>query len=656
MPRPLARFALSLLTGWLILMSSHAYAALSINQAISRTGFTHAAISPDGKHVAMIGWSETSANLVLLDADTGQSRVLSEGKRIRTNNSRQLNRFDSMTKPLVNVIWAGNDLLVVDYQTHIESMALDGRLVSTLVENELGTHIVGKADPDQPDSTMVLVSGSSIWLADARTGKRTEFTIRDSDIPENSKIIHTAHDKQGHIRAVSVVNGKPGQDAGSISNWYKSSNTGKWQKLAEFNLADHYWLPEFIPDQEHALVVRSNIGRDTWAIFHYDTQKREMTEMLAGHPTQDIDTVDGVGQGTFKRVTTSAMLPQQVWFDAKWARLQAGIDQALPKRINVLSGNVDKRVLIHSYADVDPGTWYLFDVAQSSLREVARVKTAIAPEQMQPVTTISYPSRDGMTIPAYLTRPGSHATPQPAIIFLHDGPMGRSHWRWDSSVQLLASQGYVVLQPQFRGSGGFGKKFLNAGINTWNAAVQDDINAGVEHLVKQGIADPKRICVYGVGYGAYGAIWSLIKSSQLYRCGFTDASVPDLELLMEKNLGHGLGKFSVAIVSNRPDEDKKPGKTPAPAGQGSLAYLTLYDDDYLPIPFAQGQNPLLSLGQNKRSLEWTIQDVPNENVGRQASRFGEYRQHFYETMLTFLAKHLGAGAAPAKPPATAPQS
>ena len=137
-----------------------------------------------------------------------------------------------------------------------------------------------------------------------------------------------------------------------------------------------------------------------------------------------------------------------------------------------------------------------------------------------------------MSIPAYLTTPAA-AGPGPAVIFIHGGPETRDAWDWDPEVQMLATRGYTVFQPQFRGSGGLGKRYMEAGYGQWGGAMQDDITDGVRWLVESGHADPSRICIYGFGYGGYAALWGLVKTPALYSCGVSFAGISDLQIMLK---------------------------------------------------------------------------------------------------------------------------
>ncbi len=660
MSHSIFRITLSLLTGCLMAIVNPAQAALSVDDAINRTGFIRAEISPDGKHIAMIGSSKDNTGLYLMEIDSGKTRVLVEGKRIRDNINKQ-NKFDYKIKAPFSVIWVGNDLLAVDFDTTIESMTLDGKVVSTLADSQYGTEIIGKADEEALDSPIVLVrslipslSGRAIHelsAVDARTGLRSKFDILDSEIPANSALLDYAFDRRGNLRAVAVSNSAFSTDATQISYWFKSTPAAKWEQLASFPSTKGQWDLRFVPDEENSLIIRSRIGRDTWAIFRYDTKKREMAELLAGHPSQDIVAVRGLGQNAFKKVTTSGMQPQQIWFDAKMARIQAGIDQALPKAINQLSGNPNKRVLIKSSSDIDPGTWFVFDAEKSTLSEVARVKLAIVPEQMKPMSIISYPAKDGLNIPAYLTRPGNSTTPQPTVVFVHGGPIARDHWQWHPVVQLLANQGYVVLQPQFRGSSGFGKKFETSGYGQWGLSMQDDITAGVDHLVKQGIADPKRICIYGASYGGYAALWGLAKTPTLYRCGVSFAGVTDLELMFNDGSDrteNALFRESMRVqLGGDAKQNKEKFDQVSPlkhAANITAPVLLAHGDEDRRVPIVHAKKMKAALEQHKKSVEWV--ELVDEAHG---VIYNDNRKKYYESLLAFFAKHIGSDTPAAKP-------
>src|SRR5690606_29286644 len=178
------------------------------------------------------------------------------------------------------------------------------------------------------------------------------------------------------------------------------------------------------------------------------------------------------------------------------------------REINFQSSTSDeKKFIVVTSSDVDPGTVWLFDTKGKNLSTLYQVREKLDRAALAPMTPISYPSSDGLEIPAYLTLPkGVAAKNLPLVVFPHGGPWGRDSWGYMSYTQFLANRGYAVLNMNFRGSTGYGKKFLNAGNNEWGEKMQDDITWGVKYLVGKGIADPNRVGIWGGSYGGYATL------------------------------------------------------------------------------------------------------------------------------------------------------
>jgi dipeptidyl aminopeptidase/acylaminoacyl peptidase len=201
------------------------------------------------------------------------------------------------------------------------------------------------------------------------------------------------------------------------------------------------------------------------------------------------------------------------------------------KEIDVMSATADdSRWLVSASSDVEPGEAYLYDRGTKKLTLQYRVREKLPREALAPMTTLRYTSSDGLEIPAYLTLPkGQPSKNLPLVVVPHGGPWGRDTWGYRSMPQFLANRGYAVLQPNFRASTGFGKKFLNAGNKQWGDKMQDDITWGVKHLVGEGIADPKRVGIMGGSYGGYAALAGVAFTPDLYAAAV--AIVPPSNLL-----------------------------------------------------------------------------------------------------------------------------
>jgi dipeptidyl aminopeptidase/acylaminoacyl peptidase len=190
-------------------------------------------------------------------------------------------------------------------------------------------------------------------------------------------------------------------------------------------------------------------------------------------------------------------------------------------------------VLVHSYSDIQPHTWNLFNTETGKLNKVGDSFAAVDPARMGTQEALRYTARDGLEIPALLTLPNGAARKNlPLVVLVHGGPYVRGgQWGWDPQAQFLASRGYAVLEPEYRGSTGFGSKHFRAGWKQWGLKMQDDIADGARWAIKEGIVDPKRICIAGASYGGYATLMGLINDPDLYRCGIDWVGVTDISLL-----------------------------------------------------------------------------------------------------------------------------
>lgn len=610
---------------------------VSIDVMAWSPGMLHARLSPDGKHVAAIVFNGLSHTLMLAPADTLVFKPI-------VHSVKAQDGFYEYDKIPRFVIWIDKELIAVDYTFGANSVNLEGKFVA-----DLGEGLIGRVSGGDPASPMVLaytdLKSGEIARFNARTGKKTRFSF-----PMSGRAMRIAYDAAGEPRAVTMIDSSFFSKASSVSNWYRPADGAAWQKLAQFKVSDDYWVPLYVPDEPNSLVIRSRLGRDTFAIFSYDTSTRTVGDMMAGHPSLDIVDVDGLEKELFKRVWTSGMQPTQHWFDPVWAKLQMSVDAALPKRINILSGNPEGRVLVYSYGDVDPGAWYILDTRAKTMRNFGTVHSSIDPAAMRPMNSISYPSKDGLDIPAYLTLPPGPGKALPTVVMLHGGPSLRDRWAFNVDVQLLASRGYAVLQPQFRGSSGFGRKFQEAGYGQWGLAMQDDVTAGVEHLVRQGIADPARVCLYGASYGGYAALWGLVKTPHLYRCAISFAGVTDLELMFEDSSDRNANKVVMELLRSRvgdniANKDQFDAVSPLRhAARITAPVLLMHGELDRRVPIVHANKFRQALKENGKSFEWVMFEDEGHTVQQAANQ-----RLYFKTVLQFLDKHIGPGAPGAAP-------
>jgi len=208
----------------------------------------------------------------------------------------------------------------------------------------------------------------------------------------------------------------------------------------------------------------------------------------------------------------------------KIERLYLDLQKRFPKEeIRFGSVSADRRfMLILVCSDIEPGVVYLYDEKRDTLTFVYRASPSLPSQDLAFVKPVQYRARDGRTIAGYLTLPkGLPEYNLPVVVFPHGGPSLRDYWRYNHYVQFLANRGYAVFQMNFRGSSGYGKEFLRAGMGQWGDAMQDDISDGVAYLIKEGIADEKKIAIFGSSYGGFAALAGLAFTPQIYCCGIS---------------------------------------------------------------------------------------------------------------------------------------
>jgi TonB family protein len=223
--------------------------------------------------------------------------------------------------------------------------------------------------------------------------------------------------------------------------------------------------------------------------------------------------------------------PRTKWLVPELEQLQAQIDRTLRGKDNrILNMSRDQNVvLLWSGGADDPGTYYVFDRAARRMNIFASPYDRLDGARFSPVKSVRYAARDGLSIPAYLTLPqGREAKGLPLIVLPHGGPFIRDSHAFHPWVQFLADRGYAVLQPNYRGSTGYGRTYVERGYGEWGRKMQDDLDDGVAWLEEAGTIDPKRVCIMGASYGGYAALWGAIRNPELYRCAISLAGVTDV--------------------------------------------------------------------------------------------------------------------------------
>lgn len=334
-------------------------------------------------------------------------------------------------------------------------------------------------------------------------------------------------DDQGVVRMGS------GWKDGRLKIYYRSGEGRALElvaRLKEGDPVDGYWdaLQIINGSDEGYVLSEGENGRVGLRRFNFAT--REAVETIYEHPDWDIDSAtlrDGKPFAAFY----TADRDEVHWFDPVTARQYRSLRKALGDgEVWIISRSEDNsRMLVYAGNESDPGLLYLYEPAAQILKEISQYRPAIDFKALAKPRPVQYTARDGTLIRGYLTLPrGREAKGLPLIVMPHGGPFGvRDKLEYNDEVQLLANRGYAVLQPNFRGSGGYGDAFFELGEGQVGRGMQDDVDDAMDWAVAEGIADPKRVCVVGGSYGGYAALWAVLRNPERYRCAASWAGVTD---------------------------------------------------------------------------------------------------------------------------------
>ncbi len=606
-----------------------------------------ASLSPDGKHLALIGLSADDndlalTTLVVVDTETGRSHSLRQAQWVADPENPAGRAY--LWEP-ISVAWMSDGVMAVDFNDDTsQQIATNGDAVGWL-----GARFRGMLRLDGEKAKVALVKQYRDVenLGTVALGSK-EIAPLKIDI-ESGPIARWLTDSTGLVRVLQTIETAKDKDASRLATWYRAGETAKWHKVIDQSITDDLIEPVFVSPEPNRLVVQARNGGDRLAMWNYDVEQNAFVGISAAHPREDIVSVDvKAGTSDFKRVETEGLQPRTVWFDGRMASLQASIDAALPGTLNELQATDGTQMLVTTASDVNPGKYLLLDTKKMTLKEIASARPAIDPARMQPMQLLHYPSFDGLSIPAYLTLPGRAAKPAPLIVLIHGGPQARDHWGWHQDVQLYAARGYAVFQPQFRGSSGFGKQFQEAGYGQWGQAMQADITAGVRYLIDHQIADPERICIIGGSYGGYAVLWGLAQTPDLYKCGVSLAGVSDLE--KELRVDSDISKSAIAREVTR---SRVGDPTLMKTTFDSISPLQHADRIKAPLLLAHGKlDERVPMSQGRqmydrmRALHKDVQWLEFYNE-RHSLWHIENQRSFYEAVFDLLERTIGKGVAPA---------
>ena len=588
----------------------------------------HVRLSPDGTHLAYLAPYERRLNVFARNLETGEVRRVTQATErditgyIWANNERLIYAKDSGGDENYRLYAVGRDGSSPMDLTPFESVKCD--IVDDLeeVEDEI-LFQMNRRDPQVFDAYRLKVDSGEMEMIAQNPGNVQSWLT----------------DHEGRLRLATTTDGV------NTSLLYREKETDDWTTVATYNFKETA-TPLFFTFDNRALYVSSNVGRDKAAIFEYDLASGKPKRLIFEHPEVD---VHHLLQSKRRKIITGILFETDRlrfhFFDDRRASIQTCLDEKLPGHVNsvVSSSRDERRFVVHSGTDRTLGGYHLLDTVKMELTPLFDISPWLEAEEMAPMRPISYTSRDGLTIRGYLTLPVCvEARNLPTVVNPHGGPWHRDSWGFSPDVQFLANRGYAVLQVNFRGSTGYGRKFMEASFGQWGLSMQDDITDGVRWAVEQGIADPARVAIYGGSYGGYATLSGLTKDPVLYACGISYVGVSNLFTWIESIPPYWKPYLEMMYeMVGHPEKDADRFRQTSP----------FFNADRIGVPLfvAQGANdPRVRKKESdqivealkKRGVDVLYMVKDNEGHG---FRNEENMFEFYRAMEAFLETHLKTG-------------
>jgi dipeptidyl aminopeptidase/acylaminoacyl peptidase len=626
--------------------------------------FGGASLSPTGKYLAVRSGAPGRRDyLAVIDLSTNSGKVVAEYNDSDIDEFRWVNDERLVFTVADKTIGIGN----ARHAPGLFAVNRDGSALIQLVDR-YGTWVGGQSQVGRkllPYHTYLTSQRGSqdseyiyvISVPPTETGKHRHavllrlntLTGRTETVPRPASVQGWMLDNKGEPRLAS------GTDKNLTTLYYREPATNEWRQVASYNPYDH-GKNAVVPlafGANGALYVTARGDNDfaTVHTFNFETGKVN-PETVVSTPGYDfngslITTRDKL---LGLQVTTDAT--GQEWLDPAMKAMQEQVDKLLPVTVNLLSMPSHAQtpwVLVRAYSDAVPVTYFLYNKETKLINKVGDSRPGINPAQMGRQQFIRYKARDGMEIPAVLTLPPGKKTGLPLVVMVHGGPyVNGITWRWNPETQFLASRGYAVLEPNFRGTMGYGAKLFTAGWKQWGLAMQNDIADGTRWAINKGIVDPKRICIAGASYGGYATLMGLVNDPDLYKCGFEWVGVTDINLMYngswnyESDMTDEWKQYGMPDMIGDPVKDAAQLKATSPlelASRIRQPLLMAYGGVDVRVPMYHGKKFYDAVTQTNKDVEWI--EYPDEAHGWHLPK---NNYDFWTRVEKFLDRNIGSGA------------
>jgi dipeptidyl aminopeptidase/acylaminoacyl peptidase len=594
-------------------------------------------ISPDGRHISYLRPYKNRLNIYI--------RPFNQPDTVRLTTS--------IDRDISYYFWKNNSTLVYtkdsggDENYMIFSVDTLGKEVELARFSNVRVNVLDELNAS-PDEILISMNKNNPALFEPyrlniRTGK-LDLLASNNNI--KSPVTNWMADNNGKIRvAVSV-------EEGTITHLlYRASEKDTFHTILSGNWKDMV-APLFFDKDNRHIIALSNLQRDKTALVRIDPENPDQPEVIFEHERVDV----WWAERTPIRQNLAAVYyvtdkKYSVYLDSIWAAVATDLERLLPGEelyFNAMD-DAEEHFIIRTYSDVSPGDFYSYTRSTGKLDFLVNMNPELKAYDLAPMEAISYTARDGTPIQGYLTLPATGPVKNlPVVVMVHGGPLSRDLWGYKPDIQMLASRGYGVLQINYRGSWGYGKGFAQAGFKQWGQLMQDDISDGVDWLVNKGIANPKKIAIYGASYGGYAALAGLTFTPDLYACGISYVGPSNLFTLLENLPAYWEPEKEMMYeMIGHPVEDSALLHAISPAFHANQIKAPLF--------IAQGANDVRvteieseQMVQALRNRGVDVVYMLKENEGH-GFRLEENRLEFYKAFCGFLEDNIPAASSRKKP-------
>lgn len=584
------------------------------------------ALSPNGEYLAFMQPWETRLNVFVEKIGSGQATRVTGAKE----------------RDIAGFAWKGNNRIVYiqdtggDENYRLYAVGIDGSNPKDLTPFEkVRAQIIDRLERNESEILVSLNKREPRIFDVYRINVNTGDMQMIAENPGNYTGWGT--DWDGKLRIAITTDGV------NSTLMFRNTEADKFAPVITTSFKDTISPLLFTADNKQ-LYVASNLGRDKTAIVKYDVENKKEIETIFEHPEVDVTNllssrkrriITGVAYNTDKN--------NYHFVDKQRGELQKDLERRLPGvEVRLAGCSLDEdKCLVRTYTDRSLGAYYFYDLKSKDFRKLVDVSPWLNDQDLVAQKPIKYQSRDGLTIHGYLTLPkGVAARNLPVVVNPHGGPWYRDSWGFNPEVQFLANRGYAVLQVNFRGSTGYGRKFWESSFKQWGKTMQDDITDGVQWLIKQGVADPKRIGIYGGSYGGYATLAGLVFTPDLYAAGVDYVGVSNLFTFMKSIPPYWKPYLEMIYeMVGHPEKDKDLLTAASPVFHSKNIKV--------PLLIAQGANdPRVNKAESDQMVEALkargieVPYIVKANEGHGFSN-EENRFEFYRAMEEFLGKHLG---------------